>query len=295
MVGEKWKRELENPLIRRFYLLVSLWILSILILLTKNFNTVGAAVIAAGPPLLYYFYKEIVSQPVLELTNKDGFQYSKFLLIGRKEDSLLIVYPVIHVFVTLENKGKATAYDCFARIKTNVGNPFARWGGGLNEETVDIHPGSFQRLVIMRFYPELSSEFEKDMENLNKKLESKDAKYRVTSPTTFRVLGDAGKVQMEKMNICVQRVRRQAQEERLLKRTGGGEPDVFWGAYLDPKKEYNISLEMGAENWRGTIDLGKISLKKALEEAEWQENVKDEQYKPLRKLLDKYGWKNKQK
>lgn len=254
-------------------------------------STLAAAFIGAGPPVMYYYYQQAVNQPFITTVEEGKIRYNKFFLFGGDQSDRNYIYPVIHTFVTLRNDGKATAYDCFARLNTELGSTYTRWGS-LNLESFDLHPGEQQRLLLLRFFPQFTESIYSDLNNqINLTIPEKFWKIFGVLHEPNRENGVSSKelTGCEGFVIHPQRPRRKAVEERWF----GEDQAIFWGAPYTTKEEYGqVKLEIGAENWSSEINLDDISIKDAVQKGFWQANANKEEFESLRDSLDEMGWKN---
>lgn len=257
---------------------------------------VGSTLIAVGGSGSYYFYQEYVRRPDVTLSNKE-MKFEKFLLFSKdSKEGMLYSYPVIQGSLTLKNEGYSTAKDCFIRLTINEdGNPFGRWQA-LKEEKIDLHPGLQASTNLIRFIPikeELIEELNLRYQELYEEHEKKQLKnyFKMSEfPSIHFGLLKEG-LEINDLTVNVQVPRRKAAEERLLKRYGIGEPDIFWARNIDASEKFHCSLEVGSEGYHKILGNIKIDLKEALKKAEWKPFIKrGDGWKPMFDILNKYGW-----
>lgn len=257
---------------------------------------VGSTLIAVGGSGSYYFYQEYVKRPEVTLSNEE-MKFEKFLLFSRDtEEGILYSYPVIQGSITLKNEGYSTAKDCFIRLSIEEdGEPFGRWQA-LKEEKIDLHPGLEASANLIRFIPvkeELIEELNQRYQELHEENEKNQFKNHFEMSKfpsiNFGLLKESLKI--NELTINVQVPRRKAAEERLLKRYGIGEPDIFWARNIDASEQFHCSIEVGSEGYHKTLGNIKIDLEEALKKAEWKPFIKrGDGWKPMFDILDKYGW-----
>ncbi len=205
---------------------------------------------------MIYFYNQILNQPDVQIIK--GLQYDLVFIIHSSTDEFTDYrefYPVIHVSTTLKNIGKATARDCACNIKYAGEEYMARWRGK-NEETIDLHPGQKNDLIITRYF--LSFE---DMKKFN-------VEY-LGDPQGFPEINNSilGKpIMVKNKKVYLSTIRNKSGENRTLERAKSGPSDVFYGGSVsNPKNNADINIDIMAENYIKKVNkLGKISLEKGI-------------------------------
>lgn len=280
-----------RPLFLKYYFLGPIaWLALSVWLIFNGHLELAAALFGAGPFLLFALYQGVVNKPYIELTSDSP--YFDIRLKHREHEGDVYYYPYIEFCSSVTNVGHASAQDCYARIDLNDGEAgyFTRWTSELYESNLDLHPEWTREIVIFQLVPT-----EESLEDvLSKQGHSKPDSLRI-HPFGSMAFGvpeaDGDTISVGDFEMHVHRPmhpRREDFELDVREDFSPREQRRFLAKPLALDGEPTVKAEFAAEDWAGSVDIGKIDLNKALERGNWFDPPEDTT--EVHDTLKKLGW-----
>lgn len=316
-------------LIRTYYpLLIVVWLSVVTWGWTNGEGNLAAALIGAGPFALYYIYEELVKCPEIRVSSNIKYR-KKF--IRKTTNNPETLYPIIQVYVEVENAGRLTLKNAVGNVTLGSGVRYkGRWNSGRPMESVDVNPHSESELLLMRIVPksedvrrivdsidDLTHIYDiralepDEIEDEAQQPKSQNAYPIVETENGFEPLSDyefalrptfrgIAYYEDEYPSIGIGGFQLNAQvpipiqhEEAKMAQLQMDHSRVYYyiGRGIDTEKEYSVKLCISGENWGMDTDLGTINLETALNEAPWYDT--DPKLQSIRREMDQYGWTNR--
>lgn len=294
VLTQPWVEEVSKRFVLNYYwVLVVVWAVAVGALMRYDQPELAAAVLGAGPFILYSLYKGIVDKPHIEA---DGEVYADKLLLHYEEKTdsqtkgKTYVWPVIEILVSIKNVGKQTARGCHPRVRLNDANFFARWTDELYKEKMDLHPGWSREIILMQLVP--------TQESLRPIIhELGNTSFVVDrGPFLFLEYGSSTGVSPNSLfgeSMHIQRPMEASVERSVYERLETDYQDErrFIGMPISEGPRHNVVVNFSAEDWFGTVDFGQIDIENLLlgiEEKEWQ--ISSSEFQSVVDTMKSCGW-----
>lgn len=267
---------LRPYLLRFFYILPIGWFLLIFGLLQFNRLALASAVVGAGPFVLYYLYQHYVDIPYVRVCEEQVY-FDRRFREETNEDEIECIYPFIEIATSLINIGNTTARNCYVRV--SIDHPdtsfFTRWTSELYEPSLDLHPGWEREIVILQLIPSPES-----LGIIDERLDATltcDVDMEPFHSFYYDYDESVSTIQVNEFPMIVQRPMHPRAEEHRLETENLTNEDVprFLGVNIDLPEEIHVSLDIAADDWSTSLDMGTIPLDDALSESDWLDDPKD--------------------
>lgn len=297
---QRWYVKLINRRTFLNFLFPTIIIFVCTIYLVQEEPVVGAALLGAGPPIIYAIYKEVFNQPSIKLQSESEYYLNAVWDFPANEsDNIAIqrveseereqmrhtrhsiinpdehkgyVYPYIDVYLKVKNIGNKTAKSCSMIVSSGAMRSFfGRWQHN-NDIVTDIRPEEEVLIAIFRFTPLFAEE---TIDAINKAYSQ--SPYNMSLNLNYDGFGQLGTAYFDaygESDVITTNTEdflpsrpNDIRAEHAFMHSYDQSPETsifFYGTPVQPQDEYSLELSCSADNWSNYVGAINLSIQRAV-------------------------------